>query len=70
MALKKNQWCLTQKGADRLHETLLKAKADEKMSILVFVSITNSNGIQGVFKFTQFELEPASDEWLGVYPGP
>ena len=70
MALKKNQWAISQKCADRLLSTLEKAKEDEKVSIVVFVSIANSNGIQGAFKFTQFELEPASEEWLRVYPGP
>ena len=70
MALKKNQWSLSQKCADRLHETLAKAKTDEAVSVIVFVSIAGSNGIQGVFKLSSYELETASEEWLRVHPGP
>lgn len=45
MALKKNQWSLSQKCADRFQAILDKARADESISIIVFVSIANSNGI-------------------------
>ena len=66
MAIKTQSWSLTQKAADRIFNL----KNEENQPLIVFASIANSNGIQGAFRILSANLEPASEKWLRVYPGP
>jgi hypothetical protein len=66
LGARSTQWALSQKALGRLSTGF--TNLEKEKSSLVLVSLGNS--INGVFRFTSKELQPASEDWLKVYPGP